>query len=106
MAALLHDRTITRFDDVTARFGLAPRTLQLLFRRYVAVSSKWVLRRCRLHEAAARPAAEHDRPWAEVAAELGYFDPSHFIRDFAAAIGMTPAAYAQACRRREVLLSA
>lgn len=99
VAALLHDRTIARVDDVTARFGIPPRTLQRLFARYVGVSPKWVLRRYRLHEAAAALAAEQDRPWAEVAAELGYYDQSHFIRDFAAAVGLTPVAYARACRR-------
>jgi AraC-like DNA-binding protein len=65
-----------------------------------------VLRRYRLHEAAAVLATEQDRPWAEVAAELGYFDQSHFIRDFTAAIGLTPVAYAQACRKKEAPVSA
>jgi len=106
VAAMLHDRTIGRVDDVTERFGLAPRTLQRLFQRYVGVSPKWVLRRYRLHEAAAALAREQDRPWAEVAADLGYFDQSHFIRDFTAAIGMTPVAYAQACRAKQAPVSA
>jgi AraC-like DNA-binding protein len=106
VAALLHDRTIARVDDVTELFNINPRTLQRLFQRYVGVSPKWVLRRYRLHEAAAALAREHHRPWAEVAAELGYFDQSHFIRDFTAAIGMTPVAYAQACRRMEAPVSA
>ena len=44
--------------------------------------------------------------WAEVAAELGYFDQSHFIRDFTAAVGMTPAAYADACRTHRAPVSA
>lgn len=106
VAALLHDRTIARVDDVTEMFNINPRTLQRLFQRYVGVSPKWVLRRYRLHEAAAVLAREQHRPWAEVAAELGYFDQSHFIRDFTAAIGMTPVAYAQACRRMEAPISA
>ena len=106
VAALLHDRTIARVEDVTEMFGVNPRTLQRLFQRYVGVSPKWVLRRYRLHEAAAVLARERDRPWAEVAAELGYFDQSHFIRDFTAAIGMTPGAYAQACRQMEAPISA
>lgn len=105
VATLLHDRTITRVDDVTEMFNLSPRTLQRLFQRYVGVSPKWVLRRYRLHEAAAALARERHRPWAEVAAELGYFDQSHFIRDFAAAIGMTPVAYAQACQRLQAPVS-
>jgi AraC-like DNA-binding protein len=105
VAALLNDRTLTRVDDVTERFNIAPRTLQRLFARYVGVTPKWVLRRYRLHEAAAALDREQDRPWAEVAAELGYFDQSHFIRDFTAAIGMTPVAYAQACRRKQAPVS-
>jgi AraC-like DNA-binding protein len=106
VAALLRDRTIGRVDDVTERFNIAPRTLQRLFQRYVGVSPKWVLRRYRLHEAAAVLAQEQDRPWAEVAAELGYFDQSHFIRDFTAAVGITPVAYAQACQRKQAPISA
>ncbi len=106
VAALLHDRTIARVDDVTEMFNINPRTLQRMFPRYVGVSPKWVLRRYRLHEAAAALAREQHRPWAEVAADLGYFDQSHFIRDFTAAIGMTPVAYAQACRRMEAPVSA
>ncbi|MFR9804146.1 DUF6597 domain-containing transcriptional factor [Pseudonocardia sp. RS010] len=100
VAALLRDREVARVEDVVDRFGIPARTLQRLFGRYVGVSPKWVLRRYRLHEAAARLAEEQDRPWADVAAELGYFDQSHFIRDFHAAVGLTPVAYAQACRRR------
>ena len=104
--ALLHDRSITRVDDVTGRFGLSTRSLQRLFQRYVGVSPKWVLRRYRLHEAAARLAEGPDSTWTEVALELGYFDQSHFIRDFTGAIGMTPLAYAEACRRHQAPVSA
>jgi AraC-like DNA-binding protein len=105
VAAMLHDPSISRVDQVTERFGLTARTLQRLFRRYVGVSPKWVLRRYRLHEAAAALAREQDRPWAEVATDLGYFDQSHFIRDFTAAIGLTPVAYAQACRTQRAPVS-
>lgn len=104
--ALLFDRTITRVEEVCTRFGISARTLQRMFQRYVGVSPKWVLRRYRLHEAAARLAEGTGGSWAEVAAELGYFDQPHFIRDFTNAIGMTPVAYAEACRRQEAPLSA
>lgn len=104
--ALLYDRTITRVEEVCQRFDLRPRTLQRLFQRYVGVSPKWVLRRYRLHEAAARLAAGTDTTWAEVATELGYYDQSHFIRDFTRAVGMTPVAYAEACRRQVAPVSA
>jgi AraC-like DNA-binding protein len=104
--ALLHDRTVTKVDDVVTRFGIPARTLQRMFERYVGVSPKWVLRRYRVHEAAARLAEGGHDSWAEVAVELGYFDQSHFIRDFTRAVGMTPAAYADACRRRAAPISA
>jgi len=103
--ALLYDRSISRVDDVTARFGLSARSLQRLFQRYVGVSPKWVLQRYRLHEAAARLAEGTSGTWAEVAAELGYFDQSHFIRDFTRAVGMTPVAYAEACARHQAPVS-
>jgi AraC-like DNA-binding protein len=95
--ALLHDREIARVEDVARRFGISMRSLQRLFQRYVGVTPKWVLRRYRLHEAAARLAESPKGNWAEAAAELGYFDQSHFIRDFTAAVGATPADYAAAC---------
>ncbi len=96
--ALLADRSVGRVEDVTARFGLTTRSLQRLFREYVGVPPKWVLQRYRLHEAAARLADGPAGGWASVAAELGYFDQSHFIRHFTRAIGLTPTAYADACR--------
>jgi len=104
--ALLYDRTITRVDDLTRTFGIATRTMQRLFQRYVGVSPKWVLQRYRLHEAAARLAEGTSGSWAEVAVELGYFDQPHFIRDFTRAVGMTPLEYVDACTRHEAPVSA
>jgi AraC-like DNA-binding protein len=97
--ALLRDRSIQRVDQAAERFGMSARSLQRLFQRYVGVSPKWVLRRYRLHEAARRLVEGTAGSWAEVAAELGYYDQSHFIRDFTAAVGTTPAGYAAACAR-------
>jgi AraC-like DNA-binding protein len=94
---LLRDRSVTRVDDVCRRYGMSERSLQRLFSRYVGVSPKWVLRRYRLHEAAARLVEPAPGGWAQVAAELGYFDQSHFINDFTAAVGLSPAQYAVAC---------
>lgn len=94
---LLTDRSVSRVDDVARSFGISPRSLQRTFRDYVGVSPKWVLRRYRLHEAAARLAEGTSGSWAAVAAELGYSDQSHFIRDFTRAVGLTPGAYAAEC---------
>jgi AraC-like DNA-binding protein len=104
--ALLYDRSITRVADAATRFGVSARSLQRLFRRYVGVSPKWVLQRYRLHDAAARLADGTSGSWADVAADLGYFDQSHFIRDFARAVGLTPVEYAADCARGQAPVSA
>jgi AraC-like DNA-binding protein len=93
---MLDDPAVVRVDELAARHAMSPRTLQRLFRRYVGVSPKWVLQRYRLHEAAERIAEGRDGDWAATALELGYFDQAHFIRDFKALVGASPAQYASA----------
>ena len=94
VTTMLEDPAVARVDALAARHGMSTRTLQRLFRRYVGVSPKWVLKRYRLHEAAERIAEGRDGSWAATALELGYFDQAHFVRDFTALIGTSPARYA------------
>ena len=100
----LMDREITSVEQLGARVGLSPRTLQRLFRRYVGVGPKWTIRRFRLHEAAERLAEGAPATWSALAHELGYFDQAHFIRDFKAQTGRSPGEYAAECaaQRREL----
>ncbi|MHB1501986.1 MAG: helix-turn-helix domain-containing protein [Candidatus Dormibacteria bacterium] len=60
------------------------------------VSPMWVLRRYRLLETAEAVREGAEVSWAELAADLGYADQAHLIRDFRSALGQTPAAYAAA----------
>ena len=66
-----------------------------IFSRYVGVGPKWVIRRYRLHEAAARVAEGGRVDWPALALDLGYVDQAHFIKDFKAIVGRAPAAYAK-----------
>ena len=50
-----------------------------------------MLKRYRLHEAAERIAEGRGRRLGGDRAELGYFDQAHFVRDFTALIGTSPA---------------
>jgi AraC-like DNA-binding protein len=90
------DRTIRRLGDLCERSGLGQRTLQRMFLQYAGVSPTWVIRRYRLLEAAETVREGRPVSWAEIAATLGYADQAHLTRDFRAAIGQTPAAYASA----------
>jgi AraC-like DNA-binding protein len=91
-----HDRTLTRVSDFADRAGLSVRALQRLFLDCVGVSPKWVILRYRVHEAIERASADVD--WARLAADLGYSDQAHLVRDFTAAIGVPPTAYARAAK--------
>ena len=90
------DRTVRRLGDLCERAGLGQRTLQRMFLQYAGVSPTWVIRRYRLLEAAEMVRDSKPVSWADIAASLGYADQAHLTRDFRAAIGQTPAAYASA----------
>jgi AraC-like DNA-binding protein len=87
----------TTVDALARRHAVSTRTLQRLFRRHVGVGPKWVLRRYRLHEAAEQLAAGERHDWTSLALDLGYFDHAHFIRDFRAVVGRSPAEYEAQC---------
>ncbi|HEX4430545.1 MAG TPA: AraC family transcriptional regulator [Frankiaceae bacterium] len=93
VAAIADNPALLRVADLARDLSTSMRSLQRLFTEYVGVSAKWVVRRFRMHEAAAR-ASEGPVDWAQVALDLGYYDQSHFIRDFTAAVGVPPARFA------------
>lgn len=92
--AVIADQLLMKVEELADRFELSKRTLQRIFKRYVGVSPKWVIKRYRLHEVAAQLAEKEDTDWAALAVELGYFDQSHFIKDFKSIVGKAPAEYA------------
>lgn len=99
VATVVHDRSITKVEQLAARSGTPVRQLQRLFRRYVGVSPKWVIARYRIHEALERVHAGSTVGWATLALDLGYSDQAHFIRDFKTLVGKTPRAYQASGRR-------
>ncbi len=62
------------------------------------MSPTWVLRRYRLLEAAEAVREGERVVWSDVASALGYADQAHLVREFRAALGRTPEAYAKALR--------
>jgi AraC-like DNA-binding protein len=92
---IIAHREITKVDDIVSQLNLNKRTLQRLFRQYVGVSPKWVIKRYRLHEVAERLAEGEVVDWPGIVLELGYSDQAHFIKDFKAIVGRTPAEYAK-----------
>jgi len=94
VAVMLADRSLTTVEAVTERTGVSLRTLQRLFRRYVGVGPKWMLRRFRLHDAVSMIDAGDRRDLASLAHELGWYDQAHFTGEFTDLIGVPPSEYA------------
>lgn len=94
IAGMLADPTLTSVEAVSERYAVSARTLQRLFRRYVGVGPKWVLRRYRLHDAVTLIDTGEVEDLATLAAGLGWYDQAHFTREFTELVGQSPSAYA------------
>ncbi|MGX5213472.1 AraC family transcriptional regulator [Streptomyces violaceus] len=92
------DRTVRRVGDFAHARGLSVRALQRLFSAQVGVSPKWVILRYRIHEALEQAGHRDDVDWAALAADLGYADQAHLVRDFTTTVGVPPTAYAAETR--------
>jgi AraC-like DNA-binding protein len=91
---MLEDRGLVAVAQVEERHAVSGRTLQRWFSRYVGVGPKWALARYRLHDAVTELDEGYDGPLADLAARYGWYDQSHFVRDFRSLTGVTPGEYA------------
>lgn len=87
------DSRVTRVDQLAARHSLGVRALQRLFDRWIGLSPKKVVTRCRLHDAVVRLDGDAGVSMADTALELGFYDQSHFTREFTSFVGVSPARY-------------
>src|SRR3546814_9430946 len=94
LVAVAERRTdLTRPDQLATLAGVSLRTLQRMFADYVGVGPKWVVRRCRILDAAEAAHSGSPTDWAALAAELGFSDQSHLVRAFTAVVGTPPSTY-------------
>ncbi|MEE4025934.1 helix-turn-helix domain-containing protein [Gordonia sp. PKS22-38] len=87
------DPSVTSVTQICDRFHVTERTLQRLTHRRLGLTPKWLIQRRRLQEAAGRLRSA-DTTLALIAAELGYADEAHLVRDFRTVTGMTPGQFA------------
>jgi AraC-like DNA-binding protein len=81
---------VSKAHDLT---GLSAKRFNALFRSNVGLSPKAYFRVRRLQ--AALRALDTARPGATIAADLGYFDQAHFVRELRAFAAITPTQYAK-----------
>ena len=77
---------------VVARSGYSHRRFIELFRDAVGLTPK-VFRRLTRFQRALEHAARGSSSWAQIAADAGYSDQSHFHKDFVAFAGVSPSRY-------------
>jgi transcriptional regulator GlxA family with amidase domain len=69
------------------------RQLERLYQNQVGISPKQYSQLLRVETARLVLGQMNKSSTANLAAELGFYDQSHFIREFSAVIGLTPYAY-------------
>ncbi|MES2371425.1 MAG: helix-turn-helix domain-containing protein [Bacteroidota bacterium] len=77
---------------VASSHGMTTRHMHKLVYRYTGLSPKSFNKINRFQQSL-RLIAENKYPLTSIAYDCGYFDQSHFIRDFKAFTGLTPSAY-------------
>ena len=96
--------------DIAAWLGVSHGHLDRQFTEQVGLSPRTLARILRMRRLLDHIDVYETVAWADLAAELGWFDQSHLIRDFQRHTGVTPAEYAAAQRsaydRQEAAASA
>jgi len=82
-----------KIDTVAARYGISSRYLQKLFLQYTGLTPKLYSKIHRFQHSL-RLVTKKGSPLTSIAYDCGYFDQSHFIREFKAFTGTTPGGYA------------
>ncbi len=93
VAIIEDDEAILTVEDAAAALGVSPRTAQRLTRRFVGLTPLALIHRRRLQHAAHLLSTQPGTAVAQIAAELGYADQSHLVRDFRKVLGFTPGGY-------------
>lgn len=97
---LLRSRGEEPVARVAAAVGLSARHLRRRFRAAVGLSPKELARLRRLRSSAAG-LVHGTETWVELAADHGYADQAHLVREYRGLLGLTPTAFRRHVRRIE-----
>lgn len=79
-------------SEMTAVAGVGERQLERLFKKYIGLSPKYYARIIRFNYIFQLIKSKKSS-WAEIVYQSGYYDQSHFIRNFKAFTGEDPSSY-------------
>lgn len=87
-------RATTR--DLATAAGVSQKHLISLFDRHVGLTPKALARIFRFQQVLQRIEASTEIDWLQIVADCGYYDQSHFVKDFYAFSGINPGDYPDA----------
>jgi AraC-like DNA-binding protein len=82
----------TNISNIATKYGITPRYLQKIIYQHTGLSPKSFNKICRF-QLSLKLITKSNQPFTAIAYDCGYFDQSHFIRDFKSFTGVTPSAY-------------
>lgn len=93
---IVSEMSVNNFSEpvevLAARYAVSPRYLQKLFLRYTGLTPK-LYSQINRFQLSLKQLSHHSTSLTSVAYECGYFDQSHFIREFKTFTGLTPSSY-------------
>ena len=92
-AKIEQDGGLRPVEETSRDSGISPRNLGRLFGRYLGFSPKHFARIVRFQKAMRLLMKDAQASLGDVSAECGYFDQSHFIKDFRRFTGGVPRGY-------------
>lgn len=92
MNEITRDDFFDNIENVAARHGISSRYLQKLFLQYTGLTPKLFSKINRFQKSLVL-IGQSDLPLTSIAHQSGYFDQSHFIREFRSFTGTTPSGF-------------
>lgn len=90
---IIHAPKLPSVRSLGDRLGRSTRWVQRTFRDTVGLSPKMLTRINRVQRAIRVATSEPGKTWSAIAADVGYFDQSHLVRDFRQLVGCTPSEF-------------
>lgn len=87
---LYYGHQTVRIDALAERLGMSRRHFERLFRQHLGMTPKSFQRTARFHLTVRDMLLSGSASSLEVALDHGYYDQSHFIRDFESFVGVSP----------------
>lgn len=92
MHEIKRDDFLENIHSIASRYGISSRYLQKLFIQYTGLTPKLYTKISRFQNSL-QLVGRKDATLTSIAYDCGYFDQSHFIREFKSFTGITPSVY-------------